>query len=531
MATPTIPLRPIEATGFGDIVVTPHRLATGAGIATLARGGNAVDAAIAANAVQGVVAPETCGIGGDLFALIHLPGSTTPRALNASGRAGEGAQGVADDLRRAGVDEIPQRNPAAVTVPGCVDGWLALHGELGELDLETVLAPAVRLASTGFPANREMAAAFAARFDELAVEMTDMYPGGRPPHEGDVITRPRLAETLTAIAANGRAAFYSGEIGRGISEAVDGVITADDLDHNQATWIGPLSVDVFGTRAWTVPPNSQGYISLVALAILEALGGSEPSDGEAWHRMIESYRLAAADRDSVLADPESMEIPPDGLVSPDRIQALADRYSPGSAASLPAIRRGAGGTAYLAVVDADGMGVSVIQSNFYGIGSGLPVPAGGFYLHDRGRGFTLTPGHANELRPGRRPLHTLSPTIWTRGAELTAVIGTRGGHIQPQLVSQLSAWIMGGGLEPASAMALPRWTVPWPLTDEGSAVEVEPGTPEPIVDDLRSRGHSLHLHEIPQGGWGPMSAIRIEKNGLRRGAADPRVDTTAAAVL
>ena len=171
--------------------------------------------------------------------------------------------------------------------------------------------------------------------------------------------------------------------------------------------------------------------------------------------------------------------------------------------------------------------MSLIQSNFYGIGSGLPVPAGGFYLHDRGRGFTLTPGHPNELRPGRRPLHTLSPTIWTRGSDLAAVIGTRGGHIQPQLVSQLSAWLMGWELEPAQAMAMPRWMVPWPLGDGTSVVELEPGTPPKIVEDLRARGHAVTVNEIPQGGWGPMSAIRIQESGLRRGAADPRVDAEA----
>lgn len=533
MAPPLIPLRPVEVSGFGGVAVTPHRLATQAAMTALARGGNAVDAAISANAVQGVVAPETCGIGGDLFALVVEPGKDEPRTLNASGRAGAGTARLADELRSAGIEEIPQRHPASVTVPGCVDGWIELNTSLGRLDLGTILEPAIRLARDGFPASRELAAAFAARYDELFDEPSarDMYARRRPPLEGERIRRPELAVTLEAIADEGRHAFYSGRIGEALMAAVDNNFDPDDLARKQAEWVRPLRLDLFESTGWTIPPNSQGYISLLALGIMERIGLPAPDDPEAWHLAIEAYRLAASDRDDVLADPESMAARPQDLLSTDRIEALSDRYSPGRPSDHGTARSAGGGTAFMCVTDRDGMGVSLIQSNFYGIGSGVSVAGAGFLLHDRGRGFTLERDHPNELAPGKRPLHTLSPTIWTRGGQgLAAIIGTRGGFMQPELIVQLAVRLMGHGTAPGSAMAAPRWMVPLPRRGAGSPVHVEPGVPDEIPADLGRRGHVVERLELPQSGWGPMSAIRIGADGLRTAAADPRVDTASAAV-
>ncbi|MFP3915801.1 MAG: gamma-glutamyltransferase, partial [Actinomycetota bacterium] len=321
---------------------------------------------------------------------------------------------------------------------------------------------------------------------------------------------------------------YSGEVGRSISKAVNGAITASDLERPQAEWVEPLSLDLFGGTGWTVPPNSQGYISLLALAIIQRHGLPAPDDPVGWHQAIEAYRLATADRDELLADPESMAIPPSSLLSSRRIESLADRYSPTRRAELPPAGRGSGGTAYMCVIDDAGMGVSLIQSNFHGIGSGLVVPEGGFILHDRGRGFTLLPGHPNELAPGRRPLHTLSPTLWTTDGRLSGLLGTRGGFMQPQLVVQLSAAIVGHHAGPERAMSAPRWMVPLPGTHD-ETVEIEPGVSEAVPDTLRQRGHKVTRRDTPQGGWGPMSTIQISEIGLRTGAADPRVDTAAAA--
>lgn len=533
MAQPTIPLRPTEVTGFGGVAVSPHRLATQAAMTTLARGGNAVDAAIAANAVQGVVAPETCGIGGDLFALVVETETDTPRALNASGRAGSGAARLAEELRRAGADDIPQRHPGAVTVPGCIDGWLELSRTMGRLELGEVLEPAIRLAREGFPASRELAAAFAGRREELKDEpaAADMYPAGRPPLEGERIRRPDLAKTLEAIAERGRSGFYAGNVAEALAAAVDGNITGDDLDRVQADWVEPLGIDVFGHKAWTIPPNSQGYIGLLALGIVERIGLLPPDDPEAWHLAIEAYRLAASDRDDVLADPEAMTVAPSALVSTRRIEELADRYSNERAADVGTARRAGGGTAFMCVTDREGMGVSLIQSNFYGIGSGISVSGAGFLLHDRGRGFTLEEGHPNELAPGKRPLHTLSPTIWTRASGgLSAIIGTRGGFMQPQLIVQLASRVMGHDTDLGRAMAASRWMVPLPRRGAGSRVHVEPGVTDELVDDLGRRGHAVERVEVPQSGWGPMSVIRLSPDGRRTAAADPRVDTASAAV-
>jgi gamma-glutamyltranspeptidase/glutathione hydrolase len=512
--------------------VTPHLLSTQAALRTLDRGGNAVDAAIAANAVQGTVAPETCGIGGDLFALVFGPGMTIPVALNSSGRAGSGAD--AAQLREAGLSVIPQRHPAAVTVPGCVDGWTALHDRWGTLELSVVLEPAIRHARDGFPSSRELAAAFAGRGEELVSEPSaaDMYPGGNPPLTGDRIVRRQLAATLAAIADQGRQALYGGSVGAAISEAVDGMITPDDLATGQAEWVDPLSADIFGCTGWTVPPNSQGYISLVALALLEQLGLADPTDPLAWHLSLEAYRVAAADRDVILADPAAMSADPADLTSSERIEGLLADIDRSRVTSLPPPASASGGTAYMCVVDADGLGVSLIQSNFYGIGSGRSVAGAGFLLHDRGRGFTLRAGHPNELRAGRRPLHTLSPTLWTKQGRLEALLGTRGGHNQPQLVIQLATAVMGHHVDPATAMAIPRWATDVPTPGSlDSVVEVEPGTPTGVIEGLENRGHVVRPVDHPQSGWGPMSTILMDGRGLAVGAADPRVDTAAAGTV
>lgn len=496
----------------------------------MARGGNAIDAAIAANAVQGVVAPETCGIGGDLFALVTEPGADHPEALNASGRAGSGSAELAEELRRHGHDSIPQRHPAAVSIPGCVDGWLELHSTKGDLDLDVVLRPAVRLAREGFPANGEMARAFAMRWEELSDEpaAADVYPGGKPPLEGERIVRPELGDTLEAVATHGRDAFYSGLVGRAISEGVDHAITAEDLAARQCEWVEPLSVDVFGCTAWTVPPNSQGYIALLAMAILGLLGLESVEDPKAWHLSIEAFRQAAADRDELLADPATMTESPGDLVTARRIEAMADRISRDKASPPFPTVTASGGTAYLCVVDRSGLGVSLIQSNFHGIGSGRSVRGGGFLLQDRGRGFSLERGHPNELAPGRRPMHTLAPTLWTRNGDLAALMGTRGGHIQPLLVSQLATSILGHDQDPARAMAYPRWATEIPRPDQPAApIQVEPGVSHQIVAGLEQRGHGVEQLDFPQAGWGPMSVITVDR--LRTGAADPRVDTATAA--
>ncbi len=496
----------------------------------LLHGGNAVDAAVAAVAAQGVVAPETCGVGGDLFALIHAPGWDMPRALNSSGRAGSGVD--ADDLRSSGLAHIPSNHPAAVTIPGCVDGMEALIEDLGQFSLTEVLQPAIALATDGFPVSTEQASQFSRLVgtygDNPAV--ADFYTGGRPVTVGETVTRLALAQTLQAVASGGRSAFYEGTAGEDISTAVGGLITMADMTQSQAEWIEPIGVEIGVLTAWTTPPNSQGYLGPATLAVFEMLDPpDDPSDAEWWHLLIEAYRCLAWERNDLVADPGQQVLPAHLLLQHDRLQRAASAVDPGRAGNWPPGMGRASGTAYLCVADADGMTVSIIQSNYRGTGSPFGAARSGFLLQDRGTGFSLTPGHPNELNPGKRPLHTLSPTLWTEDGQPRWALGTRGGAVQPQLVAQVAALAIIGGADLDTTQSSPRWTVAEFGPGSGSHLAVEPGVPQAIVRELENRGHMIEIRDRPQPRWGPVSIIEVKKN-LRRAAADPRVDTAAALV-
>lgn len=522
---PSEPVR--TARGFGACAAAPHELAALAAVEIMRAGGNAVDGAVAANAVQGVAAPETCGVGGDLFALVHRPGSPSPACLNASGRAGEGADAAA--LRDRGRRIMPRRGPASVTVPGCVDGWYALSERFGRLPLSESLVPALRLAEDGFPASAEFCGLLT--LDRSLIRnqpsAAPLFPGGLPPKIGQRITRPFLAETLRSIAA-GRDAFYLDRIGAAVTEATGGAITGNDLARPQADWVEPLAAPLFGLTAWTAPPNSQGYLALASLTVFEQLDApADPFHPAYWHALIEAYRSLAGERDHLLADPDSGGADGPSLLDPAKLAGRAARIDPDRAGAWYWPPPAAGGTAYMCTVDEAGMGVSLIQSNFHGIGAGLSAGRTGVWLHNRGAGFNLTPGHPNELAPGRRPLHTLSPTIWTKEGRLALVLGTRGGHLQPQLLIQMAAHRLHAGLDLAAAQAMPRWAV----DRIGAArpdIGVESRLSPSAVGALRRRGHRISVQRPWMREWGPASAIEPAPDGLRRAAADPRVETALA---
>lgn len=513
---------------FTSAVATPHHLSAEAGRYVLIKGGNAVDAAIAAVAAQGVAAPETSGIGGDLFALIHRPGWEKPVALNASGRSGSNASAAI--LRDADETEVPRDHPLTVTIPGCVDGLVTLSDEFGALPLGDVLAPAIELARSGFEVSTELASAFtrmaAVYRDNPAV--ADFYPNGRPVARGDVITRLDLATTLESVAGSGRASFYGGRAGEDIVDAVGGLISLHDMESSQAEWTDPIGVDVAGLEAWTIPPNSQGYLGPATLSVFEMLEPPEdPENPLRKHLLIEAYRSLAWERNDLIADPDHLSLPADLLLDSDRLERAAASVSISHSGVWPQSMGTTSGTAYLCIADSSGMAVSIIQSNYRGTGSPFAAARSGFLLQDRGGGFSLTPGHPNELAPGKRPLHTLSPTLWTEGTSPTWVIGTRGGSVQPQLVAQVGADAILGGAELEMAQSAPRWTV----SDFGpyseSRVRIEPGIPDATLTDLRSRGHVIEELGARQPGWGPLSLIKLEGD-TRRSAPDPRVDTAAA---
>jgi gamma-glutamyltranspeptidase/glutathione hydrolase len=497
----------------------------------LQAGGNAVDAAVAAVAAQGVVSPETCGLGGDLFALIHAPGWERPRALNASGRSGSNVD--AERLRREGANAIPRDHPAAVTVPGCVDGMTSLISALGTIDLSGVLAPAIDLAEHGFEVSTEQASAFGRQAgvyrDNPAV--AGFYPGGRPVERGETVTRPELARTLRDVASSGRRAFYQGQAGEDIVAALGGTVVQEDLDRSQAEWTDPIGVQVAGLSAWTIPPNSQGYLGPAALAVFEMLQPpSDPESPDWWHLLIEAFRCVAWERNDLVSDPETVALPADLLLDDQRLARAASTVDPRHSGVWPAGMGSVSSTAYLCVVDASGLAVSIIQSNYNGTGSPHGAARSGFLLHDRGLGFTLMPGHPNELAPGKRPLHTLSPTLWTDGDQPRWTLGTRGGSVQPQLVAQLAARAILGGVDLEDAQVAPRWTVFDFGPGASSTPSFEPGIDEVVLTELRSRAHDLTVVDGPQPGWGPMSLIELD-GSVRRAAADPRVDTTAALVF
>jgi gamma-glutamyltranspeptidase / glutathione hydrolase len=501
----------------GMVCAVDH-LAAQAGVAMLRAGGSAADAAVATSAVLAVTTQHMCGMGGDLFALVHSPGSTEPVALNASGRAGSGAD--AARLRAEGHTAMPLFGDIrAVPVPGCVDGWLALHGRFGRLSLGDVLAPARDYAARGFPAAPFLAA--------VAPNVAGL-PGGEAfraaTHPGAVVRRPGVARALDAIVDSGRDGFYGGEFGKGLLELGNGEYDADDLASANADWVAPISVDAWGHRVWTIPPNSQGYLSLAGAWIAAGLPLPDDPDDPLWaHLLVEAARFASYDRDDVLEERA------DGaaLVAPERLSPRRDAISVDRAAALGDTYRG-GGTIYLCAVDSDRMGVSLIQSNASGFGANIAEPSTGIFLQNRGLGFSLEPGHRAEYGPRRRPPSTLSPAlVTTPDGRLDMTLGTMGGDMQPQIVLQLLARLLATGENVGDAIAAPRWALD--STDASTGfntwvergrvqVRLEEASPAGWAEGLASRGHDV----VTVGAnYGHAHAIRVVDDHLE-GAADPR---------
>jgi gamma-glutamyltranspeptidase/glutathione hydrolase len=512
------------------MVSTVDSLATQAGIAMLRRGGSAVDAAIAANAVLTVTLPNQCGIGGDLFALVQ-PARGPVESLVAAGRAGSGAD--PERLRAEGRTRMPEdANPSSITIPGCVDGWLALHERHGRIAMDELLAPAVRYATEGFPASRYFAEAVTRRAP-TSPDAAAMTVDGRL-DDGMRVTRPGAARVLDALGRQGRSGVFDGEFGRGLLAIGDGEFSEADLAVNQAEWGKAASLDVWGTRLWTAPPPSQGYQTLAAAWIAEQLGlDSDPSDPVWAHLLIEAMRQAAYDRPRVLFDGADAA----GLIDPQRLRPRVAAIDASHAAELSDSYR-QGGTTYLCVVDSEGMAVSLIQSNCMSFGSGLVAGATGIWLHNRGIGFGLEPESPNEYRPGRRPAHTLAPALVT-GTDGTfrAALGTRGGDSQPQVVLQLLARILVSGQRPDEALAAGRWilrgtgdTTSFNTWGFGGQVRVgvEGQAPAGWLPGLEKRGHAVFTEPAFSHAFGHAQMI-VSDGSTLMGGADPRATAEAAA--
>ncbi len=521
----------VRAPAGAGVLCTVDRLASEAGAELLRAGGNAVDAAIAASAALAVTTPHMCGMGGDLFALVHL-GTGPPAVLNASGRAGSGAD--PDRLRAEGHREMPFRfDVRSAPVPGCVDGWVALHKRFGRRSLADVLEPARRLATDGFPASPFLA---------FMVPSLDGVNGceelaNRHFAEGERVLRPGVARMLTAVADGGRAGFYEGEFGETLLQVGAGEYAPADLEHPNADWVEPLGLRVWDHAVWTVPPNSQGYLTLAAAAIAERVAGADLPDvsDPSWpHLLVEAARLAGADRDAVLSDRADGA----GLISDERLDAAAHRFRADRVAELVGPQR-EGGTIYLCAVDGEGCGVSLIQSNASGFGCHVAVPGTGVLLHNRGIGFSLEPGHPAEYGPGRRPPHTLSPALVTRrDGSLRAVLGTMGGDSQPQVVLQMLARLLVADEHPGEVIGAPRWVLTTPgnrgfdtwKDPAAQIVRLEAHAPPAWADGLRDRGHRVEVAGADPAGFGHAHCIERSADGTLTGAADPRAIVGAAVV-
>lgn len=497
------------------VVATVDQLAAQAGIGALRAGGCAVDAAIAAGAVLAVTQEPQCGLGGDLIALVHRPGDASPATLLAAGRAGSGAD--PGRLRAAGHVEMPLGgDPGCSPVPGCVDGWLALHERFGRLALADLLAPARAHAVRGFAASPALSVAAAGLAGVPHAQ--DFTAAGRLA-PGAIVRRPGVARCLEAIGRAGRAGFYGGEFGAALIAAGGGEYTAADLAQPQAQWRESLGIDAFGRRVWCPPPSSQGYLLLRAAAIASGLQLGDPRDPAWAHRLIESARAAEADRESTWH--ETADGP--ALVAPAAIDAM--RATVAARAGRGAVGPVSGGTVSLCVVDGDRLAVSLLQSNFMEWGSRRFLPGLGIVLHNRGSCFSLQAGHPAAYGPGRRPPHTLSPLVVTDPTgSLSAVIATRGGHIQPQILLQLLARLYPGAERPAQAIAAGRWS------HSADGVALEGQAPDGWTDGLSARGHRVTRGPSFDDAFGHAQVI-VADGGSLAAASDPRSATWAVAAL
>ncbi len=541
----TLPLAPFgPRSGLRGMVAAADQLAASAGVGMLAHGGSAADAAVATGAVMAVVGPHLCGLGGDVLAMVAPPGST-PEALLSVGRAGSGSDPAS--LRAEGMTVMPLRHDVrSVPVPGAVDGWLALHGRHGRLPLADVLAPAIELASDGFAASVMLA---------LATHLVHALPGAGqlcpagPLEVGQRVRVPGLARTLGAIASGGRDAFYDGEFGHGLLELGGGHFAPSDLATSMATWCAPLRQRAWGHDLWTVPPPSQGYLTLAGAWVAETAGlGTDPDDHEWAHLLVEAWRAVGHDRPDVLFDGADgaallgAERLAAAAARVDRQRAAAPDVAPGQGTPAGTVPRMAeGDTTHLCALDAEGLGVSLTQSNALDFGSHLIEPATGVFLHNRGVGFSLVPGHPAELSPGRRPPHTLSPTLVTAAdGALTHLVGAMGGDAQPQIIVQLLARLLQAGQDPARAVSAPRLTLDAPSAGpfrlwwgDDLTVLVEADSPPGWQGHLADHGHrvrAIRAFDPVAVGCAQIIAVEGGADGSRRlvGASDPRSPEGAA---
>jgi gamma-glutamyltranspeptidase / glutathione hydrolase len=516
------------------IVASESPLASQAGVRILESGGNAVDAAIAANAMMGVVSPMMNGVGGDLFAIVYDAKANKLYGLNASGWAPKAL--TIDFLHKQGLREMPQVGVNTITVPGAVEGWQKLADKFGRKKLSEDLAPAIQTAKNGYPLTEWVAMYWAGSVDYLRGddEATKVYlPGDRPPKLGEIFRNADLAWSLEQVAEHGRDAYYKGEISKRILETIKrhgGVMTAQDLAEFSAEWAEPISTTY---RDWTVyemPPNGQGLAALLMLNLMETFPLGEKDYGfassKALHAMIESKKLAYADLIKYIGDPRGQSLPIQTLLSKQRAADRAKLIDPDHAncevvtGTLP----GAGDTTYLTAVDRDGNMVSLIQSNYAGFGSGIVAPGTGFVLQNRGALFNLDPNSPNGLAGRKRPIHTIIPAFAQKG-DTRVAFGIMGGWNQSQAHAQFIADIVDFKMNIQAALEAPRFTKG---TFEGCDVQMENRFSGKVRDELTAKGHQIQVKgPFTSAVGGGQAVLRDFSTGVNYGASDPRKDGAA----
>ena len=523
------------ATKFG-IVAASQPLAARAGVQVLEHGGNAVDAAVAANAVLGLVEPHMNGIGGDLFAIVYDARGDELLGLNASGWAP--ANLTPSVLKSRGALQMPVDGIHTVTVPGAVAGWAALRERLGRLSWSEILAPAIFYAENGFPVSDIVAATWGQLAERLASEpdaAATYLPGGRAPRAGEIFTNKALAESLRSIARNGRAAFYDGPIAAAIlqlSKEEGGTMTAADLREFEPEWVAPISTRY---REWTVyelPPSTQGIAALIMLDLMEQfpLGEYGFHSARALHVMIEAKKLAYADMLRYVGDARFATLPVAAMLNKAHAGKRARLIDQTKAACRvePSVFDGLTSskghdTIYLSVVDRDGTIVSLIQSIYQGFGSGLVPPGTGFALHNRGALFTLDEAHPNALAPRKRPLHTIIPGFMQKG-DVRIGFGIMGGFNQAQAHAQFVANVADYGMDIQQALEAGRFTK---SSFTGCDVCVETLVPDTVRQELEALGHDVESVPPRTGVFGYGQAVMTDGAGVHFGASEPRHDGAA----
>lgn len=519
-----------DVSGTRGAVVAGHPLAAAAGYEVLRKGGNAVDAAVTMAGVLAVVRPHMNGVGGDAFALFYRADTGEVVGLNGSGRAGMLA--TPEFFSAAGVSDVPGSGPLSVTVPGAVSAWAEALDRFGTISLAEALEPAIHYAEEGFVVSSILAEDLgsARRLNPAGQDI--FAPGGVPLAEGTILRNPALAKTLRLIATDGAGALYGGPIGKALGEFLEaegGYLRPDDFAAHRAEWVDPISIEYAGQTVYAMPPNSQGAALLeqMALASHLPLERMDPGSGEYLHHMIELKKLAFADRDRWIADPEFSPSRVDELLDPEYVSAraaligaeAAESVPPGFGEMAPPPNEGLGDTVFLMAVDAEGNAVSWIQSLFGTFGSRLVEPTTGIVLQNRGSSFTLDADHPNVIAPGKRPFHTLTPHLATReDGKLLMTFGTPGGDGQTQTLLQVFNNIVLFGMAPQAAVEAPRYR-----SSRGKSVAIESRVGLDARRELERRGHVLQVIDGWTATFGGAQVIYVDpESGSLRTGADPR---------